>query len=235
MAGNWWSELPLAINLIGPMAFQQNGDYLEIWMPNLDNPKYPHQAGIETDRDSFILGDESEYWFSDPNPKQYSGGTLAYNPSPSIPYVIEAYPSKPYYIHLKLPRPKWIVGLDPVSCKIQYGAQGDQKFHTRPVGFRLLYEKAGTPAVISRKGSHPVSFDPAPDEKQIEMSIKYYPYNYETYGHAEAADDFAKIGAMLGVVLKVEYEFPFQLRADDNPHIDNGPVNDCKAPTVILI
>lgn len=55
------ANLSLAINLIGPMLLQQNGNMLEVWLPDLSAPPFPHEVGIATNIDSIKL-----------NPGEYS-------------------------------------------------------------------------------------------------------------------------------------------------------------------
>jgi len=77
------SDLPLAINMIGPMAFKQTGAILEVWMPLLDDAQFEHQAGIGTDFSSFVLGDLHEYSLLDPNPQAFTGTTSAFTHRPA--------------------------------------------------------------------------------------------------------------------------------------------------------
>ena len=106
------SSLPLAINVFGPMAFKKNGKVLDIWLPIL-SAKYPHQAAVGTDVDSHVLEGTSEYSISDPNPCCHPHDSSHYNPpknQPSVPYEHppKTYPPNPYFVHVTLPRPKWI-------------------------------------------------------------------------------------------------------------------------------
>ena len=150
---NSWSDLPLAINMIGPMAFKQNGTILDVWFPKLEG-EFNHQAGIGTNLNSFIFdGKLREFSLLDPNPPQHAAATAAYHPSSydrqsncanqkkvCSPYVVEPQKYEParYFIHLTLPRPKWMIGLNPVSCKIyENGKSITSSYQLRPVGFRL--------------------------------------------------------------------------------------------------
>jgi hypothetical protein len=244
-------DLPLAINVIGPMAFKKNGKLLEIWLPKLSR-KYPHQAAVGTDVDSFVLADASEYSINDPNPCCHPNPSGHHNPPPghpSVPYedVPNIYPPSSYNIHLTLPRPKWIIGLSPVSCKVYKGSTPPPNYEYMPVGFRLFYERAGSPVLTAVKKSSPsysFSFDPAPDETQLEMFIAYSPYNFSDYNHPEAKDDFKRLAGMFGLNLNADFELPFmtarkriksKARAQHPSFtILNGPAKDCKAPLILL-
>jgi len=239
-------NLPLAINLIGPMAFRKNDKLLDIWLPSLD-PKYPHQAAVGTDIDSFVLGDLSDYSIDNPNPPFHPSLSTPHNPPPAKPSVpcertpID-YPPNSYFVHLTLPRPKWIVGLSPVSCKVyDDGTQPPSDWENKPVGFRLLYGRTGKPFLADAQTQKPIyefQFDPVADEKQLEIFVAYSPYDFEDYNHGEAKDDFRRLGNMFGLSLNVDFELPFTLGAKrtEKPRfkILNGPAKDCKAPALVL-
>ncbi|HWZ44512.1 MAG TPA: hypothetical protein VNW97_13640 [Candidatus Saccharimonadales bacterium] len=242
---NSWSDLPLAINMIGPMAFKQNGVTLDVWFPKLEED-FKHQAGIGTNLNSFIFdGKLREFTLLDPNPPQYASTTAAYYPSSydrqsngtnqkkvCSPYFVEPKKYEPtsYFIHLTLPRPKWMIGLNPVSCMIyENGKSTTSNYQLRPVGFRLLYERAGVPVLTSdldRKFSYYPPFDPAPEEKQLEMFINYVPFVY-TGGDGEAEDDFKRLGDMLDLKLKLKIEPP-------GKQVPLGPLHNCKSANIIL-
>lgn len=243
-------DMPLAINLIGPMAFKKNGELLDVWLPKLAK-KYRHQAAIGTSVDSEVVGDLSEYSLGTPNPLCHAKSSQHHNPPPEkpcIPYQDNAvhYPPSSFYVHLTLPRPKWIVGFSPVSCRVYQGSVPPEHFQNMPVGFRLFYEKAGIPIVKSSSDanfSYALKFDPADDEMQLEAFISYSPYNFSDYGHREAKNDFARLTKMLGLKVNVDFEFPFmtgRLKAVSGAgrkrkwSILNGPAKDCKAPVVLL-
>jgi hypothetical protein len=245
-------NLPLAINVFGPMAFKKNGKLLDIWLPQL-NSLYPHQAAVGTDVDSYVLSDGTEYSISHPSPSCYAKASQHHNPppqNPSAPYQDspKVYPPSPFNIHITLPRPKWIVGLSPVSCKVYSGGPPPANFQYMPIGFRLFYGKAGTPELTCANDSsksYSFLFDPANDEKQLEMFIAYSPYNFSDYNHPEAKDDFGRLAAMFGLSLNVDFEFPFIFGVDkskpkarrfphSNAHILNGPAKDCKAPVILF-
>jgi hypothetical protein len=247
-------DLPLAVNLIGPMAFKKNDKLLEIWLPRLSR-NYPHQAAVGTNVDSYVLGDVSDYYIDHPNPGCHPGASSHHNPPPdhpSVPFETppKIYPPSSYYVHLTLPRPQWIVGLSPVSCKVYEGNTPPADFEYMPVGFRLLYERAGSPVLTATQTSsltYTFKFDPAPDEKQLEMFIAYSPYNFSDYNHVEAKDDFTRLAGMFGLKLNVDFEFPFMTgrrsakrtkrkSAPQRPNftILNGPAKDCKSPSILL-
>ncbi len=238
------SDLPLAINMIGPMAFKQSGDTLEVWMPYLGNKKFPHQVGIGSNVTSIVLpGGQRDYSLSDPNPQKYGNATMPFNPpnGTSIPYTARATPPSSFYIHVSLPRPKWMIGLYPVSCEI-YKGNPAKVYQLRPVGFRLLYEKAGAPVLTSSQGGkdYPVLFDPSPDEKQLEMFLSYAPLNSDdpnssTTDHPEAKEDFHQLCAMLSLDLDIEFEYKMDAKfGTKNLKIFNGPLQNCKAANVTL-
>jgi hypothetical protein len=236
------------------MAFKKNANTLHIWLPVLDDPKYPHQVAIGTDVESTVLsGDITEFSLDDPNPSCYPKASIHHNPPPgnsSIPYedIPNTYPPSSYFLHLMLPRPKWIVGLSPVSCKVYKGNTPPSKYTSMPVGFRLFYERVGVPVLKSLDTpsfSYPLVFDPAPGEMQVEMFVSHSPYNFSDYGHPEATDDFVKLGKMFGLTLNIDFALPFMTGrvsgAGANrknhakaPKILNGPAKDCKAPTILL-
>lgn len=222
----------------------QKDKTIEIWMPKLE-AGYKHQAGIQTDVSSFVLGDKPggkafDYSLLDPDPPCSRQRSKTHNPNPgkqSSPYTAHVAPPTSFYVCLSLPRPEWIIGLDPVSCKIQDAAGTERESHLRPVGFRLLYKKTGTPVLTSTQDPQcpwPLPFDPAPGEREMQISIGYSPYNFDDYGHPEACDDFKRLGAMLGLTLGVAFDQPFQLKARERIVITNGPVNDCKAPVITM-
>jgi hypothetical protein len=243
-------NMPLAINVIGPMAFNKSGKVLDIWLPILSK-KYRHQLAIGTNVESQELGDLSEYSLSDPNPQCHSKPSGHQNPppgKPSIPYQDTAvnYPPSSFYVRFTLPRPQWIIGLSPVSCKIYKGGTSPAQFENVPVGFRLFYERAGLPVLESRSDpqfTYPLQFDPANAERQLEAFISYSPYNFSDYGHHEAKNDFAKLTRMLGLKVNIDFEFPFIIgdsRVASKPDgekkwkILNGPAKDCKSPNMLL-
>lgn len=250
---NSMADLPLAINLIGPLAIKKNGNLLDVWLPILSK-KYPHQAAVGTDVDSHELKGTSEYSIGDPNPPCHPNPSGHHNPPkshPSVPYEAapKIYPPPSYFIHITLPRPKWIVGLSPVSCTVYDNATPPPPFDYKPIGFRLLYEKAGAPILTPSNGTdtpYTLNFDPAPDEQQLEMFIAYSPYNFSDYNHPEAKDDFKKLTGMFGLKLDIDFEFPFMTQIKKGKHkkqspavkvpprILNGPAKDCKAPALLL-
>jgi hypothetical protein len=242
-------NLPLAINVFGPMVFKKNGKLLEVWLPKLAK-RYRHQAAIGTNVDSRDLGDLSEYSLTNPNPHCHPSPSMHHNPPPNkpcIPYEDTAvkYPPAPFYVHITLPRPKWIIGFSPVSCRIYEGAIPPAQFQYAPVGFRLFYDKAGSPVLTSSndpKFRYDLNFDPASDEPQLEAFIAYSPYNFSDYGHHEAKNDFAKLTKMVGLKVNVDFEFPFLTGRQRlttrtkgrQVSVLNGPAKDCKAPILLL-
>jgi hypothetical protein len=242
--------MPLAINLIGPMAFKKNGTLLDVWLPKLGK-RYPHQAAVGTNVDSQVVGDLSDYSLDAPNPHCFPSSSMHHNPPPDkpcVPYedVPQDYPPSSFYIHFVLPRPKWIVGFSPVSCKIYRGNVPPDQFQYTPVGFRLFYEHAGIPVLKSVKDpefSYELPFDPADDEKQLEAFIAYSPYDFSDYGHREAKKDFTKLTRMFGLDVNVDFELPFmtgrrrasaRVKRGRKSHVLNGPAHDCKAPILLL-
>jgi hypothetical protein len=244
------ASLPLAINVFGPMAFKKNANMLEIWLPKLAK-RHRHQAAIGTDVDSTILGDLPEYSLDAPSPTCYPKPSGHHNPppqSPCVPYEDKATidPPTDFFVHIRLPRPKWIVGYSPVPCSIfkKNGTAGP--FTYAPVGFRLIYENCGTPTLKSSANpsfSYSLEFDPADGETQLEAFIAYSPYNFTDYDHAEAKSDFGHLVKMLGLKLDVEFQDPFVIKESSRAgrktspgkvRILNGPAHDCKAPVVLL-
>ncbi|HWZ44511.1 MAG TPA: hypothetical protein VNW97_13635 [Candidatus Saccharimonadales bacterium] len=238
-----FSDLPLAITMIGPMAFKQTDAILEVWMPVLDDAHFEHQAGIGTDVSSFVLGNLREYSLLAPNPQTFPGATSAFNPpasNPSVPLAVQpGHLPQSFFVHLTLPRPKSMVSVSSVPCKIHGASLPTATFLNRPTGFRLLYEKAGAPVLTSSEDprfNFPVPFDPSPDEKQLEMFISYAPFVIETdRGHPEAKSDLAKLGLMVGLDLSLEFEGEFQVRFAQPFTPFNGPLQNCKSVNLMLI
>lgn len=238
MADN--SNLPLAINMIGPMAFKPIDTTLHVWLPVLDKKGYEHQAGVGTDLSSFILpGPTASYTLTGIEP--YASQTSPHNPpaaKPSIPVAVQptSYPPAIYFSHLMLPRPKRMTGLNPVSCKVYGASLPTAKFLNRPVGFRLFYDKAGTPVLTGSGVSYTIPFDVSSDEKQLEMFINYIPFVVDPApGHAEAQDDLHKLGLMVGLDLTITFEYGFQVEFTDPFRILNGPLQNCKSANLTLL
>lgn len=246
-----WDTLPLAINMVGPMAFKVSTDNIDIWMPKLDNPKYKHQAAIGTNVGSYALGVHSlssDYILSDPDPLKYDGTIAMYYPpkeDPSIPYMVEPdrYPPESYFVHITLPKPKCIISLNPVPCKIKYDGTMESNCHRRPTGFRLLYERTGIPNCVNPANpndSVQVVFDGSELETHSEMFISYSPYDFDDPTHAEAISDFESLGAMCGLNLSIEFDACVQAAPSEplprkTSWMTTGPLNDCKAANLILI
>src|SRR5579859_8086278 len=121
--GSNGSNLPLAINLVGPMVFQQSDNWLRVWLPDLSSTKYKHQAGIATGVNSISL-DPGDYSLDGPTPSR--GWPEPYCPimgdQVSEIYELDGEPPNDgqEYIRIRLPRPLLMVGLFPEQCKMSY-------------------------------------------------------------------------------------------------------------------
>jgi hypothetical protein len=235
------STLPLAINMVGPMAFKRYQKTVEVWLPILGDQRFPHQAGIGSNVQSRPFDDskcQQDYVLNDP--PAFSSLSTVHNPAMNVPYEAtpKIFPPKSFFIHLILPNPKYIEGLSPVSCEI-YTGTGTGNFQLRPVGFRLLYDKTGHPTLSS--GGNPIyslKFDPSPGDTTNEMIINYAPFNAGR-DHTEAQDDFKKLAAMFGLNLTVDFDKTTDdVRIRESvrpPDFFVGPVNDCKSPNITLV
>lgn len=236
------STLPLAINMIGPMAFKRYPKTVEVWLPVLGDQRFPHQAAIGSNVQSRPFDDstyQQEYVLNDPPP--FPSVSTVFNPAMSQPYSVPptTFPPTSFFIHLTLPNPKFIEGLSPVSCEIYTGA-GTGNFVLRPVGFRLLYDLTGFPTLSSGgKQIYQLKFDPSPGDTTNEMFIDYAPFNSADPDHTEAKDDFKKLVAMFSLNLDVDFEKTTKdviiRQAAKPPDFFVGPVNDCKAPVITLV
>jgi len=169
------TDKPLTVDVIGPMAVQWSGPRFYVWMPEL---RGTHEAGIITSVTGFELY-QGTYEITEtaglsgtiPAPYPPTGRTLYQDPN--------AKPPKQYYVKLSLPRPFHIVLLHPVLCKIWSGSEtAPSKSTSYATGLRLLYPRAGRPALKPSQKDYVISFDPAPDEVQVDMTISYVPKNY---------------------------------------------------------
>jgi hypothetical protein len=162
-------NLPLAINVFGPMVFKKNDKdkVLDLWLPKLGK-KHRHQLAIGTYVGSLELGDLSQYSVKAPGPNCHPGSSVHHNPphnNPCIPYEETPliFPPSSFFVRITLPRPKWIIGFSPVSCKVYKGPTPPPAYQYRPVGFRLFYGKAGSPVLTSTEDSkfnYQLEFDP---------------------------------------------------------------------------
>jgi hypothetical protein len=233
------TTMPLAVDLVGPMAFRKNQKVVDVWMPKLDQSGKKHEAGIGTSVTSIILP-MGDYVITGPAPSA----------SNAVPYPIsncKVYEDKPNdysaadrYIHLTLPAPDWIVALDPVSAKIYpTNAKRPSSYSHYAVGLRFLYKQAGTPN-LSPGGNIP--FDPAPGETQLTLSIAYAPYDYNDSGHSEAKFAFNQLSKLFpNLDLQVDFETADMDKAPAKKDKENvewlqygGPLHNCKAPIILL-
>ena len=151
------SQLPLVVDLIGPMAFRKSKDKdtVEVWLPKLDGSGKKHEAGIGTSVTSIVL-DHKDYAIT---------GTMAAtgDPPPYLTAKCSVYEAKPRdysatdrYICLTLPKPNAMVALAPVRAKVYAtGSAPPASFSLYAVGLRFLYDHAGKPNLSSR-GRHTV-------------------------------------------------------------------------------
>jgi hypothetical protein len=240
--GSNGSNLPLAINILGPSVLQKNGDVLEVWLPDVGS-KYKHEVGIGTTVDSKKL-DPGNYALKDPNPTAFKGNW----PDPYCPKIqgkdSEIYLLVPNgkpsgkYIHFTLPRPRQIICLAPVSCKIIYNNTPEKDFKYRATGVRVLYEATGVPVLTGSdlQGNPlnwPLPIDVAPEDKQVEVTIDYHPFIHDDKpDHPEAKSDWGKIGEMIGIKgLDVEFDKSAPVIGK---RIFVGPAHDCITPIAMI-
>jgi hypothetical protein len=239
MANNG-ANLPLAINVVGPMALQKNNNSLDIWLPNVGSA-YKHEAGIATNIDSMKL-DVGDY--------SLLGPTAATTwPTPYCPTMPDGDPSDIYilpkpkapakYIHITLPIPWGMVCLSPASCEI-YDTTPTNKYKYWATGVRLLYQTTGSPSLEWSDASGqpytwPLPIDIAPGENHVEVAINYHPVVHdENPQHPEATSDFKSIAAMVGLT-KLNIQFNPSATGAAAPAARGarrtvGPVHDCITP-----
>jgi hypothetical protein len=228
------ANLPLAINLVGPMLLQQNGNMLEVWLPNLSASSFPHEVGVATNIDSIKL-----------NSGEYS--LMGQTPSPvqPFPYYLPASsellslnkktpPNK--YIHISLSAPKLIVGLSPEPCFMIYNGASENKPTLRVTGARLLYEETGIPLLQGTESSGrtvqwQLPIDVPAQEHQVEVSINHHPIKHDTDPtHPEAKSDFNLMAMMVGITnVAVDFPPPPAARV-----LDVGPAHDCITPIATI-
>jgi hypothetical protein len=207
------TDKPLAVDVIGPMAVQWSGSRFCLWMPELvtvtqkGNTHRTHEAGIITPVVSFELP-KNNYDINGIDglvggtPSLYTGNrTLYQDPN--------AKPPQQSYVQMSLPMPFHIVLIQPVLCRIWSEKTPRPKDPTRyATGLRLLYPKAGSPTLVPKVQD--ISFDPAPDEVQKDMSISYVPYNTVDPGNNQPLSSnnpkeiFTTLATGLGLKLNID-------------------------------
>jgi hypothetical protein len=222
------TDKPLTVDVFGPMAVQWSGSRFDVWMPEL---KVAHEAGIITPVTSFDLGQGSyeitgtaSFSGTIPAPYPPAGRTLYQNP--------KAKPPKQYYVKLSLPRPFHIVLLNPVLCKIWSGSDTTpSKSTSYATGLRLLYPRAGAPVLKPPQKDKVISFDPAPDEVQMDMSISYVPYNYLATDN-EAEPIFQQLANDLGLEnLQIECDKYAHTKTEAHPQLQAVAYRPRMVPT----
>jgi hypothetical protein len=225
------ANLPLAINLVGPMLLQQNGNMLEVWLPNLSTSSFPHEVGVATNIDSIKL-----------NPGEYSLTGQTPSSAQPFPYYLPASsellslnkktpPTK--YIHISLSAPKLIVGLSPEPCFMIYNGVSESSPTLRATGARLLYEETGIPVLQGTDSSGTnvrwqLPIDVSAQEHQVEVSINHHPVTHDTCPtHPEAKSDFKQMAMMVGI-MNVAVDFP------PSPPFFVGPAHDCITPIATI-
>jgi hypothetical protein len=234
------TDKPLTVDVFGPMAVQWSGSRFDVWMPELDGT---HEAGITTPVTSFDLGQGT---YDITGTASLSGTIPApYPPAGRTLYQVpNAKPPKQYYVKLSLPRPFHIVLLHPVLCKIWSGSEATpSKSTSYATGLRLLYPRAGAPVLKPPQKDKVISFDPAPDEVQMDMMISYVPYSYMDRANDSKAI-FQKLAKDLGLEnLQIECdeyahtktEAHSQLRAVAyHPRMVPTAHRPCKSPIIQL-
>jgi hypothetical protein len=127
-----------------------------------------------------------------------------------------------------------------VSCKIKYNnTSADKDFKYRATGVRLLYEATGAPVLTGNDlqgktlPDWPLPIDIAPEDKQVEVTINYHPFNHDDKpDHPEARSDWGKIGELIGIKgLDVEFDKSAPLT---EKRVFVGPAHDCITPIAMI-
>jgi hypothetical protein len=231
--------LRLVVDLIGPMAFREGSNIVDVWLPNLEDIDH-HEAGISTSATGIVLNDKNytitlpkEYVSPSPPTPYAPNGTKVFQPA-SIPIAYNAIAS---YIHLTLPVPNYVVLLNPVQVKI-YPTGASTKADCLPyaVGLRFIYDNAGAPTLsppVDNQGL--ILFDGAPFETQLNMSIGYAPYHLDDLGDVKATKAFHALALLLGLDLQVEFNCaPKDKTSNAKPIQYGGPWHNCHAPIILL-
>lgn len=237
-------DKPLAIDLFGPMAVTPTGNAVEVRMPILDADVMNHQAGIQTSVGSKLL--QGKYCLTGPSsrrsiPAQH--GPI-FNPRTSIDY------SQSTYLFISLPKPRLIIALDPVYCKIYpAGSQPPTTFLPYAVGLRLLYDRTGYLALgeVGADGkcvTYSLPTDSDPDDSEVNISILYAPVNTSDICHPDAKKSFCKLSMLYGQKLEVCFQEDDKCYdgcnglskpqdATSQSTMTSGPIQDCKSPICV--
>jgi hypothetical protein len=236
------SKMPLSLDLMGPLAFTIGDRFVEVWMPVLDPAQVSgtkkHKAGIATSVTSGLL-EKDDYEIS--GPSSYPGkptiyGTAGCKIYGGNPKNYDA--KKQRYIYLKLPVPRTIVGLSPVSCEVYpSNTNPTGNYCNFAVGLRFLYDMAG--AVVLNPASDsipiPIPFDPAPGETSVEMAIRYFPIDYNDSGNQDAMNSFHEVSKLFGLDLQLKFEHELMMKVNRNiTNMLGGPMQDCTPATLRL-
>jgi hypothetical protein len=243
------SCMPLVVDLIGPMAFQnrrnaEGENIVDVWLPDLTTSsnksyKFPHVAGIITPVDSVPFDDPGDYCITGPTP--FSG-------SPPTPYLFnnckvfqgqpadsESIKSKKL-IHVMLPMPHRIAALAPVLAKIAYPSSGLKPEYCTPyaVGLRFLYDNAGVLLYTIPNGtSKPIPFNPSPGETQLNMSIEHAALNRQDDDDAQAKDVFGRVSEFCSQPASVDFDCTDGGKPQQEKKRSN-PMHHCRAPICFL-
>jgi hypothetical protein len=239
------SKLPLAINMVGPMVFhanlKKNPNVLEVWLPDLSAPPFPHEAGIITGLDSKKL-DSGSHQLDGPTAAKPNETPSSNWPDIYCPQVNPKYPTKIYnvntenitptkYIYIQLPIPRQIVSLAPVLCQITYDGETED-CACCATGVRLLYGAANHPTF---DGSD-LPIDVGDQDQQVEVSIIHHPVVHDTKSdHPEATSDWSEMGKMLGIDWDIDFNQCDEMNTAGmgtrhKVKVAVGAVNDCVVP-----
>lgn len=234
----------LIADFVGPMAFRHEGPIFNVWMPKLDKTGDKHQAGINTSVTSHELTN-GDYAITGPTafggdpPYHYTSSCQVYQAQPND------YSAADRYIRLAVPTPNSIVALQPVSAQIYptNAPPSTSSYAGYAVGLRFIYLDPGTPT-LSNAG--PIPFDPGDDETELILSVGYAPYVYDSksLGHAEAKYAFNQLSKLFpNLDLQVDFD-PSVTGSMEKARASKqkaqwvnfgGPLQDCKAPIILLI
>lgn len=227
--------------------YDKNPGVLEVWLPDLSAPPFPHEVGIVTGLDSKKLDLGNSYSLSGPTASK--PGEPASNDPAEIycPKVSgkdsEIYNLKNFLsssnvkpttkcIYMSLPIPRQIVGLTPVLCQIEYDGKSNGKCMHRATGVRLLYGTANKPTLNGTD----LPIDVGSQDQQVEISIIHHPIKHdECLDHPEARSDWGKMGEMLGIKnLGIKFDCGdanlAKTEAGHGMKLYVGAVNDCVSP-----